>query len=350
MARYDRIAPLTSPSRDHAFPAWAVLRDVEKQDRDVDVCRRARLRFLALRPVRRLLDRDAVAVSEQSYLRQIEAVREELGSLSARDVERARLTRFLRQIEDRDPARLVTALLEFAQQVLAAGHDYAAEEYALTAQGLAASTGSGQRQAAARVLERIARLRAGEDVAPDDAALEMGWDTLRQTNEPAERARVLELLGRALLDARMYPAAERCFAIMVQKPADSTARSRGRAAYGRVAALGGRADTFREERTALLGDMAEWGPDPRVAASVHNDLAHGCVAVGDADDAREHLRLAITIARRQGYDAMLKRAEGILTALEHNTEVLLQPGRSSSEAAQRIAAQIERSELPTPAH
>ena len=49
MARYDRIAPLSSPARDRAFPAWPVLRDIEGQDRDIDVCRRARLRFLALR-------------------------------------------------------------------------------------------------------------------------------------------------------------------------------------------------------------------------------------------------------------------------------------------------------------
>ena len=32
MARYDRIAPLSSPTRDSAFPAWLVLRDIEGLD------------------------------------------------------------------------------------------------------------------------------------------------------------------------------------------------------------------------------------------------------------------------------------------------------------------------------
>ena len=85
------------------------------------------------------------------------------------------------------------------------------------------------------------------------------------------------------------------------------------------------------------------------AGSVHTDLAQSCVLIGDLDDAREHLRNAISLARRHNYVELLDRAEGILTALEQNTEVLLQP-RPSSEAAKRIAAQIELLELPTPAN
>ena len=80
MARYDRIAPITAPRRESSFPGWLVLRDIEGNDRDVEVARRARLRFLALRPVTRLLDRGIDGVSRDSYLSQIEAVRSAIAS------------------------------------------------------------------------------------------------------------------------------------------------------------------------------------------------------------------------------------------------------------------------------
>jgi Tfp pilus assembly protein PilF len=341
MARYDRIAPLSSPTRDHAFPGWPVLRDLEGQDRDADVCRRARLRFLALRPVCRLIDRDASKISNESYGKQIQAVREELGSLSLRDVERARVTRFLRQIEDREPRRLVVALLEFAEQANDAGHVFAAQEYALTANALSPHS-------ADELLERIGQ--GDVATAPDYATvLERSWNELRQTDDVATRARLLERIGRALVALRMYMPADRCFAMVAQRSADLSVRARARAAHALVAALKGDQVAFHDRRNAVLNEDAEWAPDPRVAASVHIDLAHGSVAAGDTDFAREHLRVAISIARRHNYGAMLHRAESILTALEQNTEVLLQPQPSTTEAAQRIAAQIELLDLPTPA-
>lgn len=160
MARYDRIAPLSPPSRAEAFPGWLVLRDIEGNDRDVELARRARLRFLALRPVRRLLTRGATAVPRESYLAQIEGVREELGYLPTRDAERGRIARFLHQIEDRDVARIVTASLELADACAAAGQLFGAEEYALTALGLAEEISDDRLQSSSYVmLARIARLR-----------------------------------------------------------------------------------------------------------------------------------------------------------------------------------------------
>lgn len=338
MARYDRIAPLNSPARDAAFPGWPVLRDLEGQDRDADVCRRARLRFLALRPVRRLID--VGTVSAESYNKQLEAVREELGSLSARDVERARVTRFLRHVEDRDPKRLVTALLEFAEQANDAGHVHAAEEYAVTANSVTPHV-------ADTILARIAE--GDRDMTVDVAALESAWNELRQIEDAGQRARILERLGRSLMALGMFTAAERCFTLVLQRSADLSVRARVRAAHAGLAAATGNAAAFRERRAGLLNDDAEWAPDPRVAASVHIDLAQGSVAARDTDYAREHLRAAITIARQQNYGAMLKRAEGILTALEQNSEVLLHFGQQSTEVAQRIAAQVESLELPAPA-
>lgn len=340
MARYDRIAPLSSPARDHAFPVWPVLRDIEGQDRDVDVCRRARLRFLALRPVRRLVDRGIQEVSAESFARQLETVREELGSLPARDVERVRITRFLRQVEDRDQRRIVAALVEYAEQAHAAGHVHAAEEYALTAGMVDEEAGS----------DVVARLSAPAERDEHAFTLEQAWNELRDTKDPSRRAYILERMGRSLLGLGLLKAADRCFAIIVQRPTDLSLRSRVRAAHALNAAAAGDEATFRARRAALLNDDAEWSPDPRVAASVHIDLAHGCLALGDVDFAREHVRAAITIARRHSYEGMLTRAESILTALEQNTEVLLPPRQASSEAAQRIAEQIELLELPTPAN
>jgi hypothetical protein len=342
MARYDRIAPLTSPAREQAFPAWPVLRDIEGQDRDADVCRRARLRFLALRPVRRIANREAGAISAASYGREIERVREELGGLPARDVERIRVTRFLRQIEDRDPRRLVHALLDFAEQSFAAGHIHAANEFAQTADTIEAGT-------ATAVLERFAASDPASDGDPA-VALESAWNALRQTEDVERRAVILERIGRALLGMRMLTAAERCLGMITQRQTDLSIRSRARAAHAVCAGLNGDAAAVRERRNSLLNDDAEWAPDPRVAASVHIDLAYACVLIGDLDDAREHVRNGIGLARRHNYAGMLTRAESILTALEQNTEVLLQPRQASTEAAQRIAAQIELLELPTPAH
>jgi tetratricopeptide (TPR) repeat protein len=133
MARYDRITPLSAPTREQAFPAWMTLRDLEGRERDADLARRARLRFLALRPVRRLLQHGFERVSAASYERQIEGVREELGLLSARDPERARLAEFLHRIRQRTPLALATATLDFGETIEGAGHLWAAEEFYFTA-------------------------------------------------------------------------------------------------------------------------------------------------------------------------------------------------------------------------
>ncbi|HEY0304297.1 MAG TPA: hypothetical protein VGC44_04950 [Longimicrobiales bacterium] len=339
MARYDRIAPLSSPTRETAFPSWLVLRDIEGQDRDADVCRRARLRFLALRPVRRFLERGG-AVSAESFGRQLEGVRDDLNALPQRDAERVRMTRFLKQVEDRESSRMVTALLEYADQAYAAGHVYAGEEFALTAE--LAQPGVAQ--------AFLARMRVAEETGDVDqeASLEHAWNDLRAGDHGHERNSILERLGRSALDLNLLKAADRCFALITQRPTDPSLRSRARAAHAVTAALAGDATAFRDRRSSLVADTIEWAPDPRVAASVHIDLAHGCVVVGDVDFAREHVRAAITIARRQNYGGMLKRAESILTALEQNTEVLLQP-RQSSTTSQRIAAQVELLDLPAPA-
>ena len=173
---------------------------------------------------------------------------------------------------------------------------------------------------------------------------------LRAADDAATRARILERMGRALMELRLFMPADRCFTLVTQRVSDLSVRARARAAHALLASLMGNAATFHERRSALLNDEAEGAPDPRIAASVHIDLAHGSVVSGDTDFAREHLRVAIALARRQNYNAMLSRAETILTALEQNSHVLMHPQPSTSEAVQRIAAQIELLDLPTPAN
>lgn len=419
MARYDRIAPLAPPPREAAFPAWPALRDIEGNDRDAEVGRRARLRFLALRPVARLLDRGVAGVSRESYLAQIEAVREELGYLPARDVERARLARFLHQVEDRDVARVIGATLEMAEACAFAGHMYAAEEYALTALGLANSndeiklTGSacttlsriyrvrgqldeaaahaskalataerisaradlvnaraegamiaaarGDRVAAIRILEHtLQEMRVLNDSQTEalvqarlcacmlalnevGSALEHGWSALRQLDDVRERAALLDLVGTALRRLGLHKAAERCFSMIAQRGVDPALRARARAAQAVAAAASGSIGVFRERRSALLNDAAEWSADPRIAAFVQLELGRGCIVVGDIDFARDHLREAISYARRHGIAEVPPAAEEVLSALEKDStrDPLAAAVLPVADTARRIADQVE---------
>jgi tetratricopeptide (TPR) repeat protein len=418
MARYDRIAPLTAPVRESSFPGWLVLRDIEGNDRDVEAARRARLRFLALRPVTRLLERGVDGVGRESYLSQIEAVREELGYLPARDIERARLARFLHSIEGREAARVITATLEMADACASAGQTRGAEEYALTAAGLAAASASarlhgvahttlariyrergqwadadssvkvaieiaerlanhsdlvvaraeqalaaaarGDRDGAAHILE--ATLQQMEDAGDAQAAalahaklcacsltlgdagaaLEHGWAALRQMDDLRERAVLLQSVAEAFSRVGLHKAAERCYSMVAQRGVDPSLRTRARAAQALESAAGGSAAVFRDRRSALLNDSTEWAADPRVAAFVNLELGRGCVIATDLDFARDHLRDAISIARRHGLSDILLRAEEVLTALEQNsTRELVAVTGGPSEAARRIADQLD---------
>ena len=133
MARYDRIAPLPAPAREAVFPGWLVLADLEGRERDAELARRARLRFLALRPLRRILAVGPDGATAASYARQIEGIREELGHLPARDPERIRLSRYLHEIETRSPAELALAAAGLGELAEDADHAAAAEEFYRTA-------------------------------------------------------------------------------------------------------------------------------------------------------------------------------------------------------------------------
>lgn len=166
MARYDRIARLQPPPRNQAFRGWLTLRDLEGREREPELGRRARLRFLALRPVQRLLRRGIEGPSSDSFQRQIDAVREELGQLPSRDPERVRLSEYLKEIGGRTPRGLADATLEVGAAAELAGHPFAAEEFYRTALEITETHAlTPQRIRALRSLARVFRDRGDWDAA-----------------------------------------------------------------------------------------------------------------------------------------------------------------------------------------
>jgi tetratricopeptide (TPR) repeat protein len=203
VARYDRIARIESPARADAFAGWLALRDLEGHEREPEFGRRARLRFLALRPVRRLLDRGLDGVDDASLYRQIEGIREELGHLPSRDTERRLLADYLREVEGRDPDRLTRAVLALGHTAEAAGHGYAAEEFYLTALEMSEAHGLPLRTESLRSLARLYAKR--ESWAEATERFEAAAASAEaETDEPAWAE---ALCGLAMVQARSGDAA-----------------------------------------------------------------------------------------------------------------------------------------------
>lgn len=160
MARYDRIARLDSPAREDAFSGWLSLRDLEGREREPELGRRARLHYLALRPVRRLLQRGLDGPSARSLAGQMDTVREEMDQLSEDEARHDLLSRYLEEIGGRSASGLIQATLDVGSSAEAAGQLYAAEEFYRTALELARVHGEEERHVAAlRHLGRVQRER-----------------------------------------------------------------------------------------------------------------------------------------------------------------------------------------------
>jgi hypothetical protein len=137
MARYDRIAALSAPDRAEAFNGWSIFRDLEGRERDLELGRRARLRFLALRLVHRMIEQRIEDLSDESFQYQIESVREELGLLPARDPERARIADFLQSLQRGAPIEIAMAALDMGEAAEVEKHEFAADEFYRAALDLA---------------------------------------------------------------------------------------------------------------------------------------------------------------------------------------------------------------------
>lgn len=379
MARYDRITPLPSPPRDRAIPAWPVLRDLEGRERNADLARRARLRFLALRPVRRLVARGIERVPADSFQQQLEAVRGELGALPARDPERGHLTRFLHQIGRRTPLAVTAATLDMGEVLEEAGQLYGAEEYYRTALELAASYGlMPQRVIAHRLLGRVLRLlgRGAEGVESYRMAVELS----RTLDDAEQWCRSMDGLASAYRDQGRFDDARRIHDELLEQ-----GRNRGDAVLEATALAGlcrtelDAGDAERavelgwlalpraidaEQRHAVLRTLghafvalglyraaerchqivAERTGAPGTRARALLDLARVAAYTGRSDLAGERLRQAVAEAGRHGLGRLLGRAEKLLSDLERGAagESIAGPATATpSERARRIAAEIE---------
>lgn len=148
MARYDRIARIDPPGRDDAFTGWLAVRDLQDRERDKDLGRRARLRFLTVRVIHRLALRiEAESLDRESLARQADAVREELGQLPSRDRERERLADVLKAAAALDERAIAKKALELGDSYRAEDQPFAAEEFYHVASALAGAYGLGPLEA-----------------------------------------------------------------------------------------------------------------------------------------------------------------------------------------------------------
>jgi tetratricopeptide (TPR) repeat protein len=133
MARYDRIARIEPPPRSHAFPAWLVFRDLEGREREPELSRRARLRFLVLRCLQRAAGGGERRPEPDSVAQQVAAAQHRVADLPAGDREREALSRCLDRASALTPVAIADAALTGGAGCERNGHGHAAEEFHLTA-------------------------------------------------------------------------------------------------------------------------------------------------------------------------------------------------------------------------
>lgn len=260
MARYDRIAPLDPPPRARAIPGWYVFLDLEDDDRDEDLASRARLRFLALRPLHRILRHGLERVNGDSIRAGLDKLTEELGHLPARDPERAVLRDLIASVSTLEPGGVCEAAFRLSEEALRRGHLHGAEEAARTGTELAEAcrlSGAASRghtllasvlrrsdrleEAAAAADEAVGRsgsgapgpwmlalrermvvLRLRGDQADADRDLETLSAAAAQTGDDALRQHIATVVCEELLD-RGEPerAAELAWSVLVNTPDDA---------------------------------------------------------------------------------------------------------------------------------
>jgi ATP/maltotriose-dependent transcriptional regulator MalT len=288
MARYDRIAALPLPARDQAIPCWPVLRELQGRERENEIANRARLYFIVLRPARRLLDLRFV-VPEESHDRQIAAVRAEVESLPASSPDRGRLRAYLSALATRQPDRACAATLDIAVLAESRSHYEAAEEFALTALGMAELAHTDAEVRALTVLARLARLTGR-------------WD------EAEER-------GKRAVDLAAKAAARSAWANAVTELATlHHARRERDAAAELLAAVRRRVAEWKEE--PLVADAAEALATTALAARLPEVAVHeGWFALHRISDQDRRRRLLLSIASGLRALDLVEGAEACYTAV-----------------------------------
>lgn len=217
---------------------------------------------------------------------------------------------------------------------------------------------SGQADSARLVLEGITESAAGPDAprvqaiaaaglcalelaqGEPEAALEAGWQAAAQL-PPQDEARNQVLLNMAAAFRRLglTGPAEVCYTIVFRWAAWPEHRLEARLEHAVVAAEDGRSEDFATRRAAVLEGLSR--VDRPLQAMIHLGLGRGGLRVGDVDNAREHIREAITTARDVGAEDVLSRSEELLTILDRRAPWASSPTVSPSKCARRIAERIE---------
>ncbi len=338
MARYDRIAPLPAPPREGVFPGWLVLADLESRERDTELARRARLRFLALRPLRRILAAGAEGPSAASYARQIEGIREELGHLPARDPERIRLSRYLHEIAGRSPSELALAATGLGELVEELGHACAAEELYHTALEMAEHFQlAGPRAMALRRLgllcaalgrQQDAETHLGEAVSAAEAGEARG--------EWARAASAAAMLAAARGDLAGARATLNEVLRQGRTWGDAEVQSVAGTGLSQVALAAGEAEVALESAWAAL----ERAPDPGTRAAALHAAGSALRAVGRFDAAARSHDLVVREAAVNPADHWRAQGELALT--------LAEAGRVDDFLAARRRVLRELRDMPAP--
>jgi tetratricopeptide (TPR) repeat protein len=347
MARYDRIARINPPSREEALPAWLALRDLEGRERDVELGRRARLRFLVLRCAHRLLAAGFELADSDSLAGQVARARKEMRHVPDDDAERPGITECLDALDARAPLRIATALLDLGDTVESAGHTFGAEEcyrLALDVLDNTGAAGADAREREARAMVALGRLltRRGEP----EPAIGWSWQAL-EVMAPADPARAPVLLdmGAGFRRLGLRSTADACYQMVERTPTSPGLARLARLGSALAAAEAGDAEGFRDRRRDLMDAIGGEGGEGNEEAgdtAAHLALARGSLLVGDVDDARAHLKLAVDAARERGLDSILEEAEDLLVTLEGQAAAALrQPPAAPSEGARSIAREIE---------
>ena len=152
-----RLRKGAGPEAGENFSGWAILKDLEGRESDVETNRRIATRFLVARAVRSALDEE-LTMDPEALRQQVHGVGRELDAVDRGDPERASWSAVLAALGSGDGVELGSSLLELGDRVDMLGHLHGAREIFHLAYQVAVTCGSGAiAGSAARFLGRAHR-------------------------------------------------------------------------------------------------------------------------------------------------------------------------------------------------
>ncbi len=172
-----------------------------------------------------------------------------------------------------------------------------------------------------------------------EAAVEAGWEAVTALPPHDElRNQVLLNMAAAFRRLGLPSAASSCYEVVVRWAAWPEHRIEATLEQALVAADTGEENSFVRYRSAVLDGLV--GVDRPLQAMLHLGLGRGALLLHQADQAREHLREAISMARDLGADPILRQAEALLDALEADIALEVPAARTPTNDASRIAVRV----------